>query len=604
MKKYLIVVFCFLVTMMSFACAKSEAKSEAKSKFEYNLSMDELRLRTSEDRLTIKKFLDVDAKEYSALAEGDKKALSHLVKAAKVIEKIEYQIDNAHNLEVLEWLTKEEKNGSEQAKLTKELFVAQQGVNAIDRLSQDIKLIKNIDKKKGMGAYPEDLTVEEFHNILFKMLDENKIDEVRDILNQRSMVVRDGDELKAIDYVEYFKEDFENVANELIEASKTSTDKDFNEFLLLQADALKTADPMLDAKADIKWATLQYTPLEFTITRESYYDTMTSSVIENEKLYSLVKEKGIDVITKDNLGCRVGIVNKEGTDFLLSIKKYLPVLAANMPYNNEYKQIISDTSDIKQSMVDIDMVISTGESGQYRGSITQAENLPNDDKLAIKLGGGKRNAYHRQIRFEREDEYQRKIDAILDKEQHQYYDPAASHCFVIGHENTHSLGPKTNGSNGLGKYRSIIEENKADMGSMSFIDILTDQGMYDDLQRKKIIVTIITNFFVKSKPDFSQAHKVRNVMQIKHLYDYGAIDITNDGKIHVNIDKAVPAARAMLEEIIRIQLDQNLAKAEKYVNDNFVWTDYMETIGQKIQQTDKGLNGKIDMKLAEKLMLE
>ena len=45
------------------------------------------------------------------------------------------------------------------------------------------------------------------------------------------MVLRDGEYLKAIDYVDYFKDDFNKIANELEEASKTSTNKDFNEFL-------------------------------------------------------------------------------------------------------------------------------------------------------------------------------------------------------------------------------------------------------------------------------------------------------------------------------------------------------------------------------------
>ena len=40
------------------------------------------------------------------------------------------------------------------------------------------------------------------------------------------------------------------MASELEKASETSTDADFNEFLQLQAKALRTADPMLDAYAD------------------------------------------------------------------------------------------------------------------------------------------------------------------------------------------------------------------------------------------------------------------------------------------------------------------------------------------------------------------
>src|SRR5699024_6659142 len=113
-----------------------------------------------------------------------------------------------------------------------------------------INLEKNTIELKGKGFYPEDLTVSEFHSILIKMLNENKIDEVRKILNQRSVIERKDDELIAIDYIDYFKKDFELMADELIKASKVSTNSDFNEFLKLQADALLKADPMLDAYAD------------------------------------------------------------------------------------------------------------------------------------------------------------------------------------------------------------------------------------------------------------------------------------------------------------------------------------------------------------------
>ena len=138
------------------------------------------------------------------------------------------------------------------------------------------------------------------------MLKEGKKGEVEKILNQRSVVMRNGDELKAVDYVDYFKEDFEKMASELEKAAETSTNQDFNEYLRLQAKALRTADPMLDAYADKKWATLQDTPLEFTITRENYSDEMTETVVENPELKALLDETGIVPVSKDCLGGRVG----------------------------------------------------------------------------------------------------------------------------------------------------------------------------------------------------------------------------------------------------------------------------------------------------------
>lgn len=573
-------------------------------KFEFNLTLEELQKRTNKDYLITKKFLKADAPEYLALAQGDKQALKHLCKAAAILEKINMQIDCKHNLEVKEYLEEEISKGNEQARLTKILFDAQKGVNAIDSMSNHIRLIKGIEEKPGKGVYPEDLSKEEFHKIILKMMNEGKINEVKNILTQRSVVERSGDELVGIDYIDKFKDDFAKMADELDKAAETSTNNDFNEYLNLQSKALRKADPMLDAYADKKWATLQDTPLEFTITRENYEDEMTGTIVENEELSNLLKEHGISPIPKDFLGGRVGIINKKGTEALMAIKKYLPTLADNMPYKDEYEQTISSEEDAKQTMVDVDMVMASGDVGEYRGGITLAENLPNSDKLSLTIGGGRRNVYHRQIRFISDmKKLQERLDAILDPEQHKYYLDEADHWFTIGHENAHSLGPKESSEN-LGKYRNIIEENKADMGSLAFVDLLTELGMYTPEQRLQIIITTMTDNFLKSKPTLSQAHRVRTVMQNKYFADRGGYTITPEGKIHVNIDKVVPIAKEMLAEIIRIQIDGDFNKAEKYVMDNFVWTDNMELIAQKLQKVSKSLNGTLETELADKLLAD
>ena len=567
-----------------------------------NLTTEELQKRTNKDYLITKKMLKADAPEYLELEEGDKKALKHLVKAAYILEKINMQLDNPHNLEFQEYLENEIKKGSKDAEMTKILFDAQKGINALDTMSNKINLAKGCGDLPGKGFYPEDLSKEEFHQILIKMLNEGKDDEVKKILTQRTVVERNGDELVGIDYVDKFKEDFAQMADEIDKAANYSTNKEFTKYLVLQSQALRMANPMLDAYADKQWATLQDTPLEFTITRENYEDEMTGTIVENKELSKMLEERNISPIPKDMLGCRVGIVNKKGTDALMAIKKYLPILAQNMPYKDEYEQNISTTGDAKQTMVDVDLVAVTGDVGAYRGGITLAENLPNDDKLSLTIGGGRRNVYHRQIRFISDmNKLQERLDAILDKDQHKYYLDEADHWFTIGHENAHSLGPNK-GNEKLGKYRNIIEENKADMGSLAFVDLLTELGMYTDEQRKQIIVTTIADNFLKSKPEMSQAHRVRTVMQNKYFAERGAYEITPEGKIHVNIDKVVPIAK--LTEIVRIQIDGEFDKAEKYVKDNFVWTDNMELIAQKLQKVNKTLNGRTESELAEKLLKE
>lgn len=577
-----------------------------KKDYELNLSMEELEKRTHKDYLTTKKMLAVDAPEYLELEEGDKEALKHLVKAAVVLDKVNMQLDNPNNLPFKEYLEAEISKGNEQAKLTKILFDAQKGVCSLDRESNMIELIKGVSERPGKGVYPQDLEKDEFHAILIKMLKDGKVDDVAKILNQRSVVERVGNELVATDYVDKFKDDFAYMASELEKAAETSTNADFNEFLILQAKALRTADPMLDAYADKKWATLQDTPLEFTITRENYSDELTETVVENPELKALLDENGIIPVAKDFLGGRVGIINKKGTDAILGVKNYLPLMAHNMPFKDDYIQNISPDKESKQTMVDADLVAVTGDVGEFRAGITLAENLPNDDKLSIKeLDGGRRNVYHRQIRLitseDAREKMKKRLAATVNPELHQYYNDEADHWFTVGHENGHSLGPKSR-TEGLGKYKSIIEENKADMISLAMLDVLTEAGMYTPEQRKQIIVTYAADNMMTSKPTLSQAHRVRSVMQNYYFIKEGAMEISPEGILNVDIEKMVPTARKMLEEIIQVQMKGDFSKGEKYVLDNFVWTPEMETMAQNIKKVSKTLNGKVESPLADKLL--
>ena len=576
-------------------------------KFEFNLSLEELEKRTHKDFLVRKEMLKENASEYEALSEGDKEALKHLVKAAQYANIIYMKQDNELNLPFLRFLNEEIEKGNKQAELTKILFDAQLGIIGIDSESKKVVLLKDAQDLEGKAFYPSDLKKEELHSILKSMLKNGEIEEVKNILNQRSIVKRNSNKLYAVDYTEEFKEEFSKIAEELELAAKVSTNQDFNEYLLLQAKALRENNPMLDAYADKKWATLQETPLEFTISREQYADLFTGSVIEDEELKDLLEKNNITAISKDSIGIRVGIVNKKGTEDLLKVKNYLPLMAENMPLKEKYEQNISSADDNLQTMVDADIVSLRGDEGSYRGGITIAQNLPNNDKLSLTIGGGRRNVYHRQVRTSNSpdalERRKKRLDATLNQDLHKFYNPEADHWFTIGHENVHSLGPKS-GTEALGKYKNIIEENKADMGALALLQCLTDAGVYTEEEKNQILVTFGANCFLKAKPELSQAHRVRTVMQAFFFIKEGAISINKDGIINIDIEKMIPTANKMLTEIIEVQLSQNFTTGENFIKKYFQWTNEIDAVSKKLKEIDKSLNGKLETPLADFLCKE
>lgn len=585
-------------------------KGANENKFKLALSNEELDRRTKEGHFGVYKMLDVDSVQYENLADGDKKALVHLVKAANIIDEVYLRQDDVDNIPFKKELQKRAESGDSRAEKTLMLFNAQKGVNAKDREGKDVGLVVNHPKKLGKGFYPakigepeRTLSVSAFHNILIDMLKNGEDEEVRKILNQRTMVLADGDKLKAVDYTDYFKDKFAQAADELDKAADTSMNEEFNKYLILQANALRMNNPLLDALADKKWAQLQDTPLEFTVTRESYDDRLTPTVGKNPELKALLKKYGIQAYPKDNLGARVGIVNKEGTDYILKVKKHLPLMAENMPFNDEYDQNLSEGKEIKQSMVDVDIVHMAGQTGAYRGAISLASNLPNSDKLSVQTGGGKRNVYHIQNRIAKySDNAELKLNVLLDKSQHKYYDPEALHDFTILHENIHSLGPQK-GLEALGVYKNTIEEHKADMGSIVMANVLTKEGFYTAEQEKKIITSFVVGYVFKGE-DKVNAHRIRNTMQHNYFIKHGAIDVSKDGVMKIDYDRVIECSKEMLEKAIRIQLEGNPLAAKEYIDEHAVWSDELEAVAVNLRKVDKQLNAKVVSPLAQKLASE
>lgn len=563
--------------------------------FQLAMSLKELKKRTSKSAYKGIKFLSPDSREVKRLSKEDLLVLCHLTRAAQIMDVIHLKLEHPKNMEFLEYLNKEIENGNQKAKLSKTLFLSQKSMFSPDTLGNQTRLAKNVLEPLGQNYFPEDLSEKEFHEILLKMLDAGKNQEVANILNQRSVVVRDDGQLKAIDLVDYFSE-FQEMAKELKLAMQYSTDKKFNKYLELQIKAFEKADPRLDAEADKVWATLENTKFEFTITRECYDEKLTKSIYENSELMSKLKQAGITVYAKDSLGARVGLVNKTGTKLLKKLKGLMGVAGKYMPYLDEY-QMADEQPKTGQVAVDADLITLTGEEGAYQASIVLAQNLPNDDKLALKIGGGRRNVYHRQIRKRSNKKLYKNL--ICD-EQFKFVEPEADHWAVICHENTHSLGPQSH--NSLGKYSAILEEFKADMGMYAFLDEFVAEGYFSEHQAKQIMVTSLSKSFAKGKPDIKQAHRVRSVMICNRLISEKAITFDEDGRMRFDFEKVKKTTKTMMAEVVRLQIDGDVSKAGEYVSKWFVWTDAIEAVAEIIKKHSKMLNGYLITPLADEFL--
>lgn len=549
-----------------------------------NLSEEALDKIINEQTIKIV-MIDKKSPLYQTLKDNDKKALEHLTKAGKILNNVNLRQDHHLNLEQKKALKIAAGNDKYAQKALQffNMFNGVEGLNGIDL--QPIELFEGIKGYAGRNFYPHDMSVEEFHNIIHNMLKEKKFEQVQKILSNRTMVLRKNNELEAIDYTTYFATEFLEIAQELNFAKELVSDQKFGQYLKAQALALQNNDEKLDEKADKLWAELQDTDLEFTISRENYEDEMTTTLFENKAIMELINQAGIEINSKDMLGVRVGIINKEGTNLIMKFKEKMKDLANLMPFADTYEQSIANTGEIKQTMVDADLLGLYGDYAACRGGITTAQNLPNNDKLSIKNGGGRRNVYHRQVRQASNPEREAKIlEMLVDKNLHQYFNLETDHLFVIGHENGHSLGPNSVYQNALGIYKHIIEEHKADVISIAFMPEYLKAGVISAQELKEIWATwVIFRLFISAEPHFSKPHRIADLIQFNYLLQNNAIYFDDNGKLYIDFIKFEATIKQLLEETIKVQLSKKPEIAKEFIEKYAVWGQESKRIA-KIQK--------------------
>lgn len=576
--------------------------------YQNGLSITELKRRTAPEYFEEISLLGLNTPEFEGLLLGDKTALAHLTKAAYVLDKVYQKQDHPSNIGYRTWLRDKELEDDEASTLAIKLYDGQKGIIATDHNGQKINLMKGEKEYLGCGVWPFNIKIEEIKQIINKMLDDNQIDEVKSILSSRTVVKRDKNKLKGIDYTQEYRAEYQEAVAELEAAAKTSTNPEFSKYLYSMADALIERNPLTEAKSDMLWARIQDAPLEFSITRESYADSITDELLKDSKLAARLKAKRISAQPKDFIGCRVGIVNPKGTAELKEMELYSHLIQENMPYKNMYPRLES-----KQTTVDVDLVALTGESGAYRGGIATAQNSPNTGCLALEMGGWSKNVHHRQLRFRKFDILKRVAHEILVPELSKGLDLKGYYKFVQIHERTHSEGPQVKESH-LGSARSVIEELKADMG-IDVVRTLAQKGYFGDKQRKGTYVGFVVDLFyqLSNKPSLDDAHRVRALMQINHYIDSGAIILKKksqglmsvlDSKRVVDIDfeKFETATRELFEKAVKIQINDNALEAKDLIDKKFVWTSGIDSISKSVREVFTTLHAKIKAPLAEDLL--
>lgn len=464
--------------------------------------------------------------DLSALSENQKKMLSLLFDAGKIMDDIYWQ----------------EAYGDKGALLSK---IKDENTKAFvhinygpwERLNAHKPFLTGVEPKpKGANFYPADMTKEEFE----------KWDEPTKT-SLYTLIRRDENgHLKSIPYHEAYKNEIKKAADLIKQAAALAEDEGFKKYLELRAQALLT-DEYLDS--DMAWMDMKTNKIDYVVGPiENYEDGLFGYKAAHESF----------ILLKD----------MEWSEKLAKFAPMLPDLQKSLPCDDKYKQEVpGNDSDLGVYNV----IYYAGDCNA--GSKTIAINLPNDERVHIEKGSRKL-----QLKNAMKAKFDKILvpisDLLIAENQRKHITFKAFFENTMFHEVAHGLGIKKlvgkeeSVRNALKEQHSALEEGKADILGLYMVSKLNEKGELGDSDLMDNFVTFMAGIFRSVRFGAASSHGKANMVRFYYFEEQGAF--TRDeatGTYSVNFEKMKEAMNALGKMILEIQGEGNYEAAKKLIDE-------------------------------------
>jgi hypothetical protein len=466
--------------------------------------------------------------DVSKLSENERKMIPLLIKVADIMEE-------------LMWKDAIGDKGEFLGKITDPAVKAFAEINygPWDRMRNDEPFIKGFDTKPaGANYYPADLTKEEF--LAWNGTDEQK-------KNWYSIIRYDKDSnLVYIPYHKAYPEEIKKAASLLKQAAELAEDEGLKKYLSLRAEALLTDDYLA---SDLAWMDMKTNTIDFVVGPIESYEDQLMGVRSAHSGQILVKDW-------------------EWSKKVERFNSLLPELQKRLPVDEKYKQEKPAASSDNNVY---EVIYYAGDCNAAGKNI--AINLPNDPRVHAQKGSRK---------LQLKNAMQAKFDKILlpisnvliaeDQRKNIAFDAFFEN--VMFHEVAHGLGVKQtiNGKgyvkDNLQDYYSSVEEGKADILGLFFVQQLVDMGEYKDKDLMDNYVTFMAGLFRSIRFGASSAHGKANMVRFNYFMEKGAFsrdEVT--GTYRVDFEKMTEAMNSLAEKILVIQGNGDYEAAKKLTDE-------------------------------------
>ncbi len=392
----------------------------------------------------------------------------------------------------------------------------------------------------GSFVFPADLSKAELDAYLSAHPDEKDA-----LLSAYTVVQRSGDTLVAIPYHEAYAEYVNPAADLLEEAAGLSQNASLTDYLKKLAAALRT-DEYFDA--DIAWLDLNGN-LDISMgPHETYDDQLT----------------GQKAFYKAN----VLVVDPEAGARLDNFKAAVPDLQANLPVPPAYHP------DQAGTMTPLELADDVFRAGQGRAVMEPvAFSLPNDPAVwAAK--GAKKVIMRNFVDTRRNMVLNPLLAAILDAEANNWSTPDGYFNWLLMHEVSHTLGPRTVMVDGkevtvrqaLGQHYQPIEEGKADITGLYNIRYLREHGI-DNETLEAHYAGFLAEALRSIRFGPASAYGLIRSAAWNYFAEQGALTVdTTSGKFSVDVDKMSDAVESLMVKLITIEGEGDAAAAQGFLD--------------------------------------
>jgi hypothetical protein len=477
--------------------------------------------------------LDADV---SALSAEDRKALDHLVEAARLMNDIflrqAWAGGPAMQQQMKAW-------PGEKAEAARRYFKINFG--PWDRLDESKPFIGSLVHPPGAGYYPEDLTREEFEGWLAQHPGD------RAAFTSTVTVIRRQPEnrLAAVPYAREYATWLQPAAKRLRQAAAETRNASLKRFLELRAAAFESDDYYA---SDVAWMDLE-APVEVTIgPYETYEDSLFGYKAAFEAFVTVNLPKESQALSR--------------------YKEQLPWLERNLPIPDEYKNLSRGTeSPIRV----VDTVYSAGDT--RAGVQTIAFNLPNDERVR-EAKGSKKVLLRNTMRAKYDKILIPIAQRVLAPEQVKDVSFDAYFNEVLHHELSHGLGPGSITLNGrktevrleLKELYSTLEEAKADVMGVYNILALIERGVIPAALRRSLEPTYVAGLFRSARFGVDEAHGQGVVSQFNYLLARGALKVDDQGRFQAVSEKFPAAIRDIVRDIVVLQAQGDYAGTKRFLD--------------------------------------